>query len=184
MALLPLGREPGRHRAEGQVRGATVLVEPVAIRVGRAAVLKDPQGAYFGLLWISAGNPPDPDKPKPMTFFWDEYLARDSKPALTFYEGLGGFTSSVAENQGDLQYFVLKGGRPRAGLFRIPDSAANVQPNWLPYILVDDPAALATKAEGLGGRILLAPKPEHRKGTLAIIADPTGAAVALQKWPI
>lgn len=165
--------------------GAKVLVEPVEIKsIGRAAVLRDPQGALLGLVWVSAGDPPDPAKPQPMTFFWSEYLAADAQPALSFYESLGGFTSSVAEDQGELRYFVLKGARPRAGLFRIPDSSRHVQPNWLPYVLVDDPAALAARVEGLGGRVLLAPKPEFRKGTLAIIADPTGAALALQKWPI
>ena len=47
-----------------------------------------------------------------------------------------------------------------------------------------DAAAAAKKAEALGGRILLAPKPEVRNGTLAIVTDPSGAALALQKWPI
>ncbi|MCK7494864.1 MAG: hypothetical protein MZW92_29920 [Comamonadaceae bacterium] len=40
------------------------------------------------------------------------------------------------------------------------------------------------RPKSLGGRILLAPKPEVRNGTLAIVTDPSGAALALQKWPI
>jgi hypothetical protein len=48
---------------------------------------------------------------------------------------------------------------------------------------VADPAAAAARAESLGGRILLAPSPEVREGTIAIVADPSGAILALQKWP-
>jgi len=36
---------------------------------------------------------------------------------------------------------------------------------------------------GLGGRVILAPASEVRNGSLAVVADPTGAVVALQKYP-
>jgi len=58
-----------------------------------------------------------------------------------------------------------------------------VPPNWLPYVLVTNPSALASKVAGLGGKVLLEPRPEFRKGSLAVVADPTGAVVALQKYP-
>jgi predicted enzyme related to lactoylglutathione lyase len=69
-------------------------------------------------------------------------------------------------------------------MFQIPADVGEVRPNWLPYVRVDDPSALARKAQALGGRVLLEPSPERRHGTLAIVADPSGAALALQKWPI
>jgi hypothetical protein len=50
--------------------------------------------------------------------------------------------------------------------------------------MVADPTAMAARAEQLGGTVLLRPNPNARAGTLAIVADSTGAAVALQKWPI
>jgi hypothetical protein len=31
---------------------------------------------------------------------------------------------------------------------------------------------------------VLEPRSDVRKGTLAIVADPTGGAIALQKWPL
>jgi predicted enzyme related to lactoylglutathione lyase len=58
-----------------------------------------------------------------------------------------------------------------------------VPPNWLPYVFVNDPAGLAARVAGLGGRVLLTPSPDLRKGSLAVVADPTGAVVALQKYP-
>jgi uncharacterized protein len=58
-----------------------------------------------------------------------------------------------------------------------------VQPNWLPYVLVNDPEALATRVVGLGGRVIVPVAPERRNSSLAVVADPSGAAFALQKYP-
>jgi len=90
---------------------------------------------------------------------------------------------TTTKSEENAAYVVLKSDRARAGVFRLPDSKSQVPPNWLPYVLVTDPAGLAARVTGLGGRVLLEPSPEHRKGSLAIVADPSGAVVALQKFP-
>jgi predicted enzyme related to lactoylglutathione lyase len=115
-----------------------------------------------------------------------EYIADDADAALEFYRDLSGYESTVQKGEAGVDYHVLRrDGRSRAGLFEVPkDADANVDPNWLPYVRVDDPAALAGRVEGLGGRVILAPKAGIRGGTLAIVADPTGGALALQKWPL
>ena len=79
---------------------------------------------------------------------------------------------------------MLKTRVARAGLFQIPSDATMVEPHWLPFVRVADPAALAARVVALGGKVLIAPRAEVRRGTLAVIADPTGGAVALQKWPL
>jgi predicted enzyme related to lactoylglutathione lyase len=38
------------------------------------------------------------------------------------------------------------------------------------------------KAEQLGGKVLLAPKPDLLAGKVAVITDPTGAAIGLLEW--
>ena len=114
-----------------------------------------------------------------------EYLANDAPAAIRFYEDVFGFESAINETKQGVEYHVLRrDGRSRAGLFQLPQGNEKVEPNWLPYVLVDDPAALAGRVESLGGTVILAPKPEIRGGTLAIVADPTGGALALQKWPL
>jgi predicted enzyme related to lactoylglutathione lyase len=81
-----------------------------------------------------------------------------------------------------VQYFLTrKGATPVAGV--VPIGRRPIKPNWLPYVRVRDPAAVAARAEQLGGRIILRPSPEIRQGSVAVIVDPAGAAVALQKWP-
>jgi hypothetical protein len=44
---------------------------------------------------------------------------------------------------------------------------------------IGDSVALAKQ---LGGRVLLEPKPEVLDGKVAVIADPTGAAIGLLEW--
>ena len=170
--------------AKAKAEGGAVLAGPVEIgKIGRAAVLRDPQGAPFGLVRISAGDPPDPVAPVEGTFFWNEYLTRDLDATLAFYNGLFPYEVTASKTESSASYVVLKNGRARAGVFRVPDSEKDVRANWLPYVLVTDPAALAARVAGLGGRVLLAPRPEFRNGSLAVVADPTGAVVALQKYP-
>jgi hypothetical protein len=53
----------------------------------------------------------------------------------------------------------------------------------LPYLLVSEPAQLVTRVRSLGGDVLLEPNAGVRKGSLAVVTDPSGAVVALQKYP-
>jgi predicted enzyme related to lactoylglutathione lyase len=166
--------------------GGQTLYEPSDLAdVARVAVIADPQGAALGLVSISGGDPAD-TAPSPGRFFWMEYLAADAPAALGFYEDLSGYETEVQGERDGIEYHILKrDGRTRAGLFQIPEDAdPNVDPNWLPYVVVEDPAAMAQRAESLGGSVILAPAPNIRNGTLAIVADPTGGALALQKWPL
>ena len=78
---------------------------------------------------------------------------------------------------------MLRKSRARAGLFQLPATATGVEPNWLPYVLVNDPAALGARVGGLGGRMLLPATPDRRNGSVVVIADPGGAPLALQKFP-
>ena len=163
--------------------GGRALVAPREVgSIGRAAVVVDPQGAPLGLLRLAAGDPADEESPTPGGFFWMEYLASDPYAALSFYKGLVGYETQASETPSGSPYQVLRLGRARAGLIKSP--VENVRPNWLSYVLADDPAALALRAASLGGKVLVAPRPEIRNGTLAVVADPSGAVLALQKWPL
>ena len=178
---------PDLDRALAQVTsaGGTVVLPPTAVGAyGRVAVVLDPQGAPLGLAGVTGTLPAEPSQPPLHRFFWMEHLAKDGPAALAFYKGLAGYDSSVAPGATGVEYHVLKRQRSRAGLLQLTAEMAGVQPNWLPYVRVADPAALAAKAASLGGRVVIAPRADVRNGTLAIVADPRGAALALQKWPL
>ena len=77
---------------------------------------------------------------------------------------------------------VENDGRRRAGIIHLPWQ--EVTPNWLPYVNVEDPAAMAKRVEELGGQVLIPPRPDIRNGSVGIVTDPSGAAFAIQKWPV
>jgi predicted enzyme related to lactoylglutathione lyase len=158
--------------------GGKVLVSPVAVDWGMAAVVSDPQGALLGVLQSPEKLPPGLS---PGRFFWHEYLTPDSAQAVSFYSDTFGYLSEVTETRGGMAYHVLRRTKPAAGIVEIRDLP--VRPNWLPYVRVQDPVALASKARDLGGQVLLEPSRESRNSSLAIVADPAGAAIALQKYP-
>jgi uncharacterized protein len=162
--------------------GGKTLVAPVNVgSVGRAAVVSDPQGAPLGLLRLAAGDPPDEAAPIAGTFFWMEYLARDPAAAANFYASTFGYERKVTDRAGTTEYVVLSRGRPRGAI--LPAPKPEMRPTWLPYVLVADPAALVARVRSLGGTVLLEPRPDTRKGSLAVVTDPSGAIVALQKYP-
>ena len=168
--------------AQVQSDGGQILVEPRELpSIARAAVIADPQGAPLGLAQLRR-NVADPTLPRANHFFWQEYLAKDAVKGLEFYKRVAGYDSRISDTQLGIDYHVLTKTRARAGLFQLPETT-EVLSNWLPYVLVDDPAALAARVAGLGGRILVPAAPDRRRGSLVVIADPEGAPIALQKYP-
>ena len=163
--------------------GAQVLVHPTKVASGRAAVLKDPQGAPVGIGRATLPVPSVADA-EIGQFFWTDYLAKNGDAALRFYQRLAGYTADSATTLGGGSYFVLRNVGPRAGLFVLPDTVTNVRSHWLPHVRVANPEAAMKRAVELGGRALLAHRADVLKSTLAIIADPMGAPIALQKFPI
>ena len=171
-------------RAVEQTRaaGGSVVAGPLDLpNVGRGAVVLDPDGAPLGLLRSAVGDPADVASPALNRFMWTEHLSRDPQASAAFYASLAGFEVRKEEFAGR-PYWVLVRGRERAGLLRNP--IALDRPIWLPFVRVTDPAASAASVAQLGGRILLAPRSDVRSGGMALVADPAGAVLALQKWPI
>ena len=162
--------------------GGTVLAEPRELpERGRVALVRDDQGALLSLVRSASGDPAA-DRERVGAWLWTELWTRNADASAAFYRALVGYETESVEGGGGADYRVFRvAGEPQAGLLTYQLDA--VQPNWLPYVLVDDPAALAARAEELGGRVLLPPDPSRRNGSVAIIADPTGAALTLQKWP-
>jgi predicted enzyme related to lactoylglutathione lyase len=162
--------------------GGRVIREPLNARKDlRVAVVADPQGAPLGL--ASRGQRLDLQAPPALhRWLWMEYVAaRDTDAALRFYAEAIGFRHEISDARENFTYYLLTTDRPRAGMFRSPwtrDTSA-----WLPYVRVADPAAMAARAVELGGSVALPPAPTVRGGSLAIVLDPTGAPLALQKFP-
>lgn len=171
--------------AEGAVAAATkaggrLLVKPVDLQGrGRGALLLDTEGAPFAVLEPSRAAPWEGQAPI-NGWLWNELFSHDPARAATFYGSVFGFTFAKRLVDGRELEGFLRAGAPVAGLQRIP--ADGPRPNWLPTIRVADVEAVAAKVAGLGGRLIMPPRPDIRNGNVAIIADPSGAAFAVQEW--
>jgi len=140
---------------------------------GRLAVISDPEGAKLVLIHASGGDPVN-ESVKAGEFLWVDLFSRDPAKANEFYGAIAGYTAQKVKTENDHAYNLLKiEDHAYAGVVEIPWD--DVEPNWLPYIKVESLDDTITKAEKLGGVVLL--RLEH----IAVIADPSGGVFGIQE---
>lgn len=168
---------------QASTSGARIALAAREVGIGRVAVIIDPEGAVIGLARSSVGDPEDTaTAPAAGRRVWTELVSNNPGTAAGFYGSVVGYQTRTIERRGGEYTMLSKGGVDRAGVLRNP--TADWSPTWLTSFGVADPAAAAMLAESLGGKVLLAPSPEVREGTMAIVADPSGALVVLQQVTI
>lgn len=160
--------------------GGEILTPPTDVAErGRMAVVVDRQGALLALVETRDGDPP-PREPGHGDFLWDELWTSDVAASTRFYRQLAGLDERNVP-AGDGSYRLLAGdGRPAFGILAHP--FAGERPVWVTYIRVEDPDAITARVEALGGRVYVEPQDRPLGGRVALIADPSGAGIALQTW--
>jgi len=112
---------------------------------------------------------------------WVETLQPDVQAALNFYGSVFGWEFAgpgAIPTDPPGRYFVARSkGRDVAGVGSLPGSAW--QPSWATYVRVDELDDTIKKAKRAGGRLLEGPVDAPPAGRLAVLADPSGAAVCL-----
>jgi predicted enzyme related to lactoylglutathione lyase len=162
--------------------GGEVLTPPtdVADR-GRMAIVVDPQGALLALVTTAAGDPAW-QEPGYGDFLWDELWTTDLEAATGFYTNMTGLQEDDVAVDADRSYRMLnRGDQPTFGMMTHPFNEK--RPVWVTYIRVEDPAAITARVEELGGTVYLDAQARPLGGQVALIADPSGAGIALQTWP-
>jgi len=156
-----------------QARGGEILDGPFDVKGrGRMAVIKDPEGAKLVLIRAEGGDPVESDV-GPGEWLWVDLLTRDMQGAADFYRALVGYTVQTVDTEGDHAYHVLqKNGKASGGVVKLPWQ--EVEPNWLPYLKVDDLGATMGQAEKLGGLVIV------RLEDIAVLADPGGGVFGIQ----
>jgi predicted enzyme related to lactoylglutathione lyase len=107
-------------------------------------------------------------------------MTPDTAGAKAFYPGLLGW--GVEEMPGgEMAYTIVGPGAGVGGIMETPADAKarGVPPNWTAYVAVDDVDAAAAKAKALGGSAHVEPTDIPGIGRFAVIADPTGAVIAI-----
>lgn len=115
-------------------------------------------------------------------FCWAELGVPDAAAAHDFYSGLLNWTSRVDTMPSGLPYttFFYEGLEAAACYQLTPQMLAQgARPHWLPYVIVADVEASGSKVKELGGKVHLEPREAGPHGRLSVVADPTGAVLAL-----
>jgi hypothetical protein len=163
--------------------GGRVLAAPKKMpKRGEQAVFADAEGAMFGVVKSSSGDLED-FLAEPGDWIWIQLLSRDAKKASEFYRAVGGYDiveNTTTNRQSD--YVLTSEGYARATVRTIRNAGTKVQPTWLPFVRVKNAAESVALARQLGGKVLVEPQPELLDGKVAVIADPTGAAIGVLEW--
>lgn len=112
-------------------------------------------------------------------FAWNELATTDPERARAFYAETLGWTFESFALPGTAYWIARSGEELVGGLGGMETGAikgAN-QPYWFPFIEVDDVDARLAKARAAGAMILQEPEDVPNVGRVAVLRDPTGAAV-------
>jgi predicted enzyme related to lactoylglutathione lyase len=170
------------ERAVSHAGGKALVATRSMPARGTMAVFADPEGAVFGALDSTSGDPGD-YLPEVGDWIWAQLLSRDADKAAGFYAGLAGYEPVEADSFASSRSLLLtRDGYARASVLQIPTGREDLRPDWLLYVRVADVRKASARAEQLGGRVLLAPNPTLYEGRVAVIADPGGAPVGLLQW--
>lgn len=113
------------------------------------------------------------------TVFWFDLTVEDAGPVRAFYEAVCGW-SGHEHPMGEYHDYSMAtpDGDRVAGICHARGSNAALPPVWLPYVTVPSLAAALRSAEERGGEVVQPPR-FLGSGTMAVIRDPAGAAMAL-----
>ncbi|MCM6777636.1 VOC family protein [Nocardia sp. CDC159] len=114
---------------------------------------------------------------KPGDPCWVELYTGDTDRAVAFYGELFGWTADRAEEFGGYITFRKDGNAVAGGMRN--DGADGSPDQWTVYLAAPDAQAVADAAAEHGGRVVLPPMPVGELGSMAVLADPSGAGVGV-----
>lgn len=161
-------------------KGGKVLLSPARIPGrGVQVIMEGFSGEEFSFI----GNPEKQFRSGAVKgehkWLWSELWADQPESAKTFYE-IVFKVSTETTAFGDNPYWIFNdGAEPLAGMIKNPITNQGTQ--WVPYVQENDPPAAVAKAVEAGAFVVLGPTPQVREGKVAVIQDPLGAIICLQK---
>lgn len=112
------------------------------------------------------------------TFHWNELMTREPKKACDFYAETLGWRFEDMEMPDGVYHVAKQGDRYVGGVFEMKGPQfEGVPPHWFAYIAVDDIDQRLAAAKKAGAQVIREPFEVEGVGRIAIIKDPTGAAI-------
>ena len=118
----------------------------------------------------------------PGTISWTDLETTDQDGAKAFYGGLFGWEyEDMPVGEGASYSMAKLNGRSTAAMSgqRAEDAARGVPPHWNLYVTVEDVDDAAGAVADAGGQVFAEPFDVFDAGRMAVIADPSGAALCL-----
>jgi predicted enzyme related to lactoylglutathione lyase len=98
-----------------------------------------------------------PDRPKIGSIAWRDLTVPNAEQVCEFYKGVVGWDSSVQDMGGynDFNMNLPASGETVAGICHTRGPNADLPPQWLVYIVVEDVDRSAAKCKELGGEVVV-----------------------------
>jgi predicted enzyme related to lactoylglutathione lyase len=113
-------------------------------------------------------------------FHWNELATPDPDRAVAFFTSLVGWQVAPMAMPEGTYHVLQRDGEAAGGIMAMPAGLPPGTPaHWLSYLAVDDVDAVCRRTAELGGRVLRQPWDIPGVGRIAVIADPTGAALGV-----
>jgi uncharacterized protein len=161
--------------------GGEVAEEPFDILdVGRMAAVMDPTGSGVPV-WQAGTYAGASRVNEPGFLTWNELATNDPAAAISFYEGLFGWSTQPMQTGVGPEYNVVRVGERSNGGIRAlspQEEQAGMSPYWFPYFAVESLDATLERCGELGGEKLFGPI-EFPAGQIGGIRDPQGAIFAI-----
>ncbi|WP_227980509.1 VOC family protein [Nocardia spumae] len=106
---------------------------------------------------------------------WVELFTSDPDRSIDFYGELFGWTAEQAEEYGGYITFRKDGNAVAGGMRN--DGAEQAPDQWTVYLTSVDVHATAASAADHGGRVVVDPMAVGELGSMAVLADPSGAGI-------
>src|ERR1022692_4527136 len=121
-------------------------------------------------------------KYKPGEICWTDLGTTNATGAKKFYKGLLGWKLTDNPMPTGGKYTIASvNGKDVCGFYPMSDEQKKMKapPMWVPYVSVKNIGATVKKAKAAGGIVVSPPTAMRDMGKMAVLIDPTGAAIAL-----
>ncbi|MDT8436200.1 MAG: VOC family protein [Gemmatimonadota bacterium] len=125
-----------------------------------------------------------PDRPRPGAIAWTDLTVPHAAKIRDFYAEVVGWRPEPVEMGGYADFNMVPPGAedPVAGICHARGFNADLPPQWLLYVVVEDADAAAERCRQAGGEVVVRPR-DLAGGRFCVIRDPAGAVCALYALP-
>lgn len=116
---------------------------------------------------------------------WADLTVGNAGEVRDFYAAVVGWTVSELDMGGYADYCMnaAESGETKAGICHARGVNAELPPQWLVYITVEDLDESLRRCVEMGGKIRVEPRGGCEEGRYCVIEDPAGAVAALKEAP-